>query len=57
MNLKISQSLSFEIIKFNFNLNYYFLLKLFLMSATIKNEKVEFRRKVQVHEEFFGDNE
>jgi len=27
------------------------------MSATIKNEKREFRRKVQVHEEFFGDNE
>jgi len=27
------------------------------MSATIKNEKVEFRRKVSVHEEFFADNE
>ena len=26
------------------------------MSATIKNEKVEFRRKVSVHEEFFTDN-
>jgi len=26
------------------------------MSATIKNEKVEFRRKVSVHEEFDADN-
>ena len=27
------------------------------MSATIKNEKVEFRRKVSVHEEFDADKE